>query len=654
MDAISEKVIRCLLETDGYVTTASLSDMTGISVSSIKHNLNWIREELEKFDINLQSTPKKGFCLTASEAERIKALQKLDEETSRHKDSFVFRKGYILETLFDFKANYTIQLFSEELAVSRNTIQKDLEQIKEQLAPLNVDIKKVRNQGVVLVGEEFNIRQAIIEHNNSKYWNWNPDTILEVADGFDKRVSKKAYTYLSGTYSEANLLKIQKLLCEAEKSLGITLVDVSFCRLIEYLAIVQQRITGLNMILKTDRDEELPEINVRFLETSEDIVNKLVPKMEKSLRSECLYLAACLFANHTCENFSAESSYDYRKIAVDYLHSLEQVLEMKGLSKDEELVSELGVFFHQVKVREEYQILVWNELHRDIQKQLSGLYAACMANLFIVEERANTMLRQDDVAWVALLIHNFMSDVRNKTQVIFLHATDKHTALYQKRKIEKKIPQVHITECVFFSDYKSEHEEDMVIVSTIPMKEEQKTIIEVTKHIYESDIERIKEQLEKLEEQKKGRMIQQLVSEIFKEELMIYELNTRTKEDAIMKMSQVMMGNGYVEEGFCDQVLARENFCPTSIGKEIAIPHHYGDHIIKSGIAVAKLKHRITWQTKEKVSLVFLIANNFKDSDKVQMLFKYLYDIIEDAEQIKKVKESGSAKEMLQNILILS
>ena len=440
MDVISEKVIRCLLENDGYVTTASLADMTGISVSSIKHNLNWIREELEKFQICLQSTPKKGFCLIATEEERFKALQKLEEEASRHKDSFIFRKGYILETLFDFKANYTIQLFSEELAVSRNTIQKDLDQIKEQLAPLNVDIKKVRNQGVVLVGEEFNIRQAIIAHNNSKYWNWNPDTILEVADGFDKRVSKKAYTYLSGTYSEVNLLKIQKLLCEVEESLGITLVDISFCRLIEYLAIMRQRIMNLNMISKTDREKKLPEIDVRFLETSEDTVKKLVPKIGKSLEPESRYLAVCLFANYTCENSETESSSDYWKMARDYLRSLEPVLEMKRLCEDEELVSELGLFFRQVKVREEYQILVWDELHRDIQKQLSGLYAACMANLFIVEERINTMFRQDDVAWVALLIHNFMTDVKNKTEAVFLHATDRHTALYQKRKIEKMIP----------------------------------------------------------------------------------------------------------------------------------------------------------------------------------------------------------------------
>jgi activator of the mannose operon (transcriptional antiterminator) len=654
MDAISEKVIRCLLETEGYVTTASLADMTGISISSIKHNLNWIREELEKFNIQLQSTPKKGFCLTATTEERMKAFQKLEEEASRHKDSFIFRKGYILETLFDFKANYTISLFSEELAVSRNTIQKDLDQIKEQLAHLDVDIRRVRNQGVVLTGAEFNIRQAIIEHNNSKYWNWNPDTILEVADGFDLRVSKKAYTYLSGTYSEMNLLAIQKLLCEAEKLLGITLVDISFCRMIEYLAIMRQRILNLNIIVKTGSEENLPEIDKRFLNTGEGIVKKLVPKFAKSLHMEALYLAACLYANHTCENFGSEISHDYGKIAEDYLCSLEPVLEMKGLKRDEELVSELGVFFHQVKIREAYQILVWDELHRDIQKQLSGLYAACMANLFMVEERINTMFRQDDIAWVALLIHNFMTDAKNKTKVVFLHATDKHTALYQKRKIERKIPQIRVTECIYYGEYKMIQGEDTLIVSTVPTEKKQKNIIEVTKHIYDSDIELIRGELEKLEEQKKGMMIKKLVSDVFEKELMICELNARTKEDAIMQMSQILLERGYVKQEFCDQVLARENFCPTSIGKEIAIPHHYGDYIIKSKTAVARLKHRISWQKTEKVSLVFLIANNFEDPEKLQMLFKYLYDIIEDAGQIRKVKESKSEEEMLQNILILS
>ncbi|GHT86885.1 hypothetical protein FACS18947_6960 [Bacteroidia bacterium] len=56
----------------------------------------------------------------------------------------------------------------------------------------------------------------------------------------------------------------------------------------------------------------------------------------------------------------------------------------------------------------------------------------------------------------------------------------------------------------------------------------------------------------------------------------------------------------------------------------------------------------------EKVSVVFLIANNFEDSKQVQMLFKYLYDLIENEKQMKKVKESQNGQEMLQNILILS
>ena len=663
MDRISEKVIRCLLEADGYVTTATLAEMTGISVSSIKHNLNWIREELGKFDIEMQSTPKKGFCLLASEDECRKVLERLDEEVSQDNDSFIYRKGYILETLFDFKANYTIQLFSEELAVSRNTIQKDLEMIKEQLSHLNVELKKVRNQGVILQGREFNLRQAIIEHNNSRYWNWNPETILEVADGFDQRVSKKAYTYLSGTYHEIDLLKIQKLLSDAETELGITLTDIAFCRLVEYLAIMSQRILSQDIIVKTGK-EELPEINIKFVECSEVIVKNLVPEQAKPLPAEALYLAACLFVNPVVGDlakrmgnvrFTTMNMDVYRNISKDYLRSLEDVLEMKHLGQDEELITELSVFLNQIKVRERYQILVWSELHRDIQKQHSGLYAACMANLLLVEEQIEAILRQDDVAWVVLLIHNFMTDINHKMKTVFVHATDKHTALYQKRKLEKEIPQISITNMLHYKDDICRFAEDAIVITTLPKninhKNNHKNIIRVTKHISENDIQYIKDQLEQLEERKEEGVLKDFAAQVFREDLMIRELNARTKEEVIAGMSSVLQEKGYVEEGFLSRVLERENFCPTSIGKGIAIPHHYGDMVIKSGIAIAKLKHPIVWQKVEKVSLIFLIAINFTDSEQVRMVFKYLYGLIEDAGRVQKIKESQSSEEMYHNIL---
>jgi len=639
-----------MLDTEGYITTATLSDITGISVSSIKHNLNWIRKELEQFDIQLQSTPKKGFRLNATEEERKKAFQKMEEEASKHADSFTFRKGYILDTLFQFPANYTIQLFSEELSVSRNMIQKDLERIGQQLAKFHVSIKRVRNQGVVLAGDEFNVRQAIVEHNNSKYWNWNPDTILEVEDGFDGRISKKAYTYLTGTYPKEKLLEIQSVLLEAEAALNIKLMDIAFCRVVEYIAITWMRVKGKNAILKSGREDMLIDVDADYIQGSKLIVNRILPQL-KTPNLEIKYLAARIFVNNTCGSGSRRGSGKYDETARIYVKAIEDMLGIKKLSRDSELIHEVSETFEKIKVRENYQILSWSDLHVDIREQLAALYTACMTSGIIVESHIGTMVRQDDIAWLTLLIHNFMSRDENKMKAIFVHATNDHKVLYQKRKMEREIKEMVISECIYFEDFRIEQSEDTVVISTVPLKIKKDYIIEVTKHIDQRDIMHIKERLEKLEENRMDEGVNELLQEVFTEELMIPVLRARDKEEVIAKMSERLVESGYVEEGFCGKVLEREDFCPTEIGKGIAIPHHYKDYINKSGIAVARLKHRITWRKVEKVDIVFLIANDFVESWKVQVLFKYLYDMIEEEARIEQIRNASDPEQMLKAIL---
>jgi len=650
MDKICEKVIRCLLDTEGYVTTATLSDMTGISVSSIKHNLNWIRKELEQFDIQLQSTPKKGFRLNATVKERKWAFQKLEEDASKHADSFTFRKGYILDTLFQFPANYTIQLFSEELSVSRNMIQKDLEKIDQQLAKFHVSIKRVRNQGVVLVGDEFNVRQAIVEHNNSKYWKWNPDTILEILDDFDGRVSKKAYTYLTGTYPKEKLLEIQSALLEAEAALNIKLIDIAFCRVVEYIAITWMRVKGGNAILESSREEMLIDVDADYIQASQLIVNKILPRL-RNINLEIKYLAARIFVNNTCGNSGKRGSGKYDETSRIYVKAIENMLGIKKLSRNNELIHEVSNTLEKITVRENYQILSWSDLHIDIREQLAALYTVCMTNSIIVESQIGTMVRQDDIAWLTLLIHNFMNRDENKVKAIFVHAANEHKVLYQKRKIEREIKEMVISECVYFEDFRIEQTEDLVIISTVPQKVKKDYVIEVTKHIDQRDMIHIKKQLEKLEENRLNEGVNELLKEVFAKELMIPELGARNKEEAIAKMGKRLMELGYVREGFCEKVLEREDFCSTAIGKGIAIPHHYKDLIHKSGIAVARLKHRIIWQKVEKVDIVFLIAINYVEQWKVQILFKYLYDIIEDEEKIEQIRSASDQKQMLKAVL---
>ena len=166
MKNLVKKIIRTLLDVHDYMTADELARIVNVSVSSIKHNIKDVREELKKYDIELLSIPRKGFCLDIDNSQRALTLQEIDNANSP--DSFSFRKNYILDTLFQYNSVYTIQLFADELYVSRSIIRKDLQYITNILERHDLTLMKKRNYGIVIEGNEFNIRQAMIEHNIKK------------------------------------------------------------------------------------------------------------------------------------------------------------------------------------------------------------------------------------------------------------------------------------------------------------------------------------------------------------------------------------------------------------------------------------------------------------------------------------------------------
>lgn len=647
MDRITEQIIRGILNIDGYISTDTLAELLKISSSNIKHNLPQIKKELERFGAELLSAPKKGICMIASDEQRHSILQAISEEVSKNSEFYVHRKEYILETLYIFNANYTVQLFADELAVSKNTIIKDLEQINNELAKYNVSIKKVRNQGVVLEGYEFNIRQAMIETYNSKYWNWSSGIIVESTGDSDLRVSKKAFTYLSNTYSIKDVNRIQDLLRNAEKSLNIQFTDISFCRLLEYIEIMRQRVRMDKYITEDYTSNQKIEIDESYNNAASEIIHSLFPAFWKckSCDMEIKYLAARLFVAARYINCKNEISENYRNAAIDFLTDIEEILGTQILNSSVELINLLSQFFEQIKVREIFQILDWDDLYCDIREQSSNIYAVCVANAYKMEERLNIRLHQDDVAWVTLLIDNCLKDKRNKISTIFVHGTNEYIAMFQKRLIESQIPELYISDMIYFSHFKNE--DNQLIISTVPFKRKKKNVIEVTKHINQNDISLIKERVHKIDGSGSDSEIQEIIEEVFQEKIIEMKLNASTKEEVLINMSEMLKKWDYVDETFTEKLLNAESKCSTAIGNAVAIPHYYHESIHSNKIAIAKLRYPVEWDSSEKVNLVFLLAIRYEEKQKINLLFRYFYKLIDDKEMIQKIRRAPTEKQIL-------
>ncbi|KRL05929.1 PTS sugar transporter subunit IIA [Liquorilactobacillus oeni] len=98
-------------------------------------------------------------------------------------------------------------------------------------------------------------------------------------------------------------------------------------------------------------------------------------------------------------------------------------------------------------------------------------------------------------------------------------------------------------------------------------------------------------------------------------EMVLLGQHVATKEEAIRLAGKLLVDNGYVENGYIDSMLARNNDVSTYMGNFIAIPHGTEDgkrFIKKTGISIVQVPMGVDFSedegTENIVTVVFGIA----------------------------------------------
>ena len=89
-----------------------------------------------------------------------------------------------------------------------------------------------------------------------------------------------------------------------------------------------------------------------------------------------------------------------------------------------ELEKQIATFLKKISIRHDYMLVEWDDLHKDVQQQIQSSYAVCLTYSFHLEEKLGFVLTQDEIAWLALLIHQASMETGSEKQGIFVMATD--------------------------------------------------------------------------------------------------------------------------------------------------------------------------------------------------------------------------------------
>ena len=589
--------------------------------------------------MNLISVPQKGLYVEATEEQRTEIKNTLLWFSNRNPVSEGFRRDYIFQTVFRYQGNYTVQLLAEELYVSRNVISRDLQYLNSFLEPFHVRIVARKNSGIVIEGHEFEIRQALIMYNNQKWWN---EAYLEPPEELDVRLSNRAWTFLSNFYPECaeDLWDIQDALLAMEKQTETVFTDVAFGRLMEYLMITRERLKLGKCILSYVEEERLT-VSGKYLKAAEIFLSLYLKEEDECWKYERGYLAARLFVAGTMHGNLRKSG--YRDEIEQYLEEVRNAVGRYYDPGDKELIDNIEDMITMMRYRKNYRIYDWTDLSKGVKERLAGLYAICMMQIYILEQPTGLKFQEDDIARIVLLIHNFMK--KKRKEAVYVTAANEEVSYYNLAKLKEELPYLHFKEVIDYRDFRLENYERALVVSTVALKEEASNLVCITKHVSDADIELIQKRLVK-----NGIYRREILEQVFREEL-IYDIVAKSKDDALKKVSNKLIEQGCVEEGFLDKILAREKVLATSIGSGVAIPHVYKENVLKSSVAIARLKNNVRWAEEEWVDVIFLFAIGEENAEDIKKIFSHMYYVLKEEGLIGQIRDADSTDEILQLVL---
>ncbi|WP_313577679.1 BglG family transcription antiterminator [Lacrimispora sp.] len=201
-----------------------LAERYGVSVRTIRNDINTINEFLENNSFAIIDIDRQGLCSCFVELSKVKGLLKQNDfyNYKLSKDERRFMISKMLMFAHDF---ITLGAMADRLQVSRATVVNDMENVKEHLEKYRISVISHPNKGFKIGGAE-SAKRIMLWHE----CNLNKEMLHE----------QVVESSMDGVH-EQQLNVIRKIIHEQEHAHGLSLTDESYESLVNYIWIVLKR-----------------------------------------------------------------------------------------------------------------------------------------------------------------------------------------------------------------------------------------------------------------------------------------------------------------------------------------------------------------------------------------------------------------------------
>lgn len=675
LNSKGNNILKYLCKNEGKGSIKELAQALQLSERSVRYELDKIDDYLLRE--GLEPLKRKFGGKVFFETYNIFLENKEFEENKSNLDIYERREYLSFICVFDEKINLTKA--SKILDVSRTTIRNDIRDIREELLNNNLELKISQQEGLILFGEETDIRKQQLKFLR-KYSNFI------FYSNIDLKTKKELIVEEYIKYIDINIIK--NFINYIQRLLDKIISDEAYNIIAIYLIIAIIRIKQGKILEKIANKQFLKEtIEYETILKAKGIIESAYDiNLEEN---EILQITDYFLGSHT---YNFEKSYYSNWIEIDilvkkFIDKFNKKIDV-DISKDKLLLDGILNHIKPTIYRLQNKIKLENSIFVEVLNSYPTIFYNTKNSLKEIEKYLGIEFSNDEVAFLAIYFKAAIDRNRYKRKnlkkvlVVCGYGYGTSNLLVQQLKeiytinIIKTIPR-HLLEKTL------QKEEVDLIISTVDIEDNISIpIVKVKSILTQEDIDNLdkyslsrqrkrymlSELLEIIEEnctiEKKEELIKGLniyfeqrlindmeeseykLTDFIKEKNILLNQIAETWEEAVILAGNILVDNKVVEINYIGAMI--ENIKKLGsyvvIEENIAIPHAQKDEsVLKTGMGLVVLKKPVIFPNDRKVQviLVFSSLDNKEHLNALADLVELItdYNLIENLLKAKNVKQ---------------
>lgn len=613
-----------------FTTIKELTNSFHVTDRTIRTDIQAINLEIAKYECEILLKRKSGYYLMSYNKDKFKELQnQIEKQTNVLTfNSLDDRIKYILQKLLYSQDYVILDDLTNEVFVSRNTLQNYIKPIKETLETYNLIYVSKPNLGVKVFGNEKDKRECLLNEILCK------DTPTYII-GFTKEEQM--------LFRDIDLFEIQTLVNQLLNKHDIHASDYDRKNLIMHCALMISRVKTENYI---PFDVQFP-IQDDIYELIEQLCIQLENKFDIQITSgEKQYIYLHIASNTHMNIYSVNTV----KLQNQITKLLEVIYEEYNFDLRQDAILKKDLFNHFSSILSSKNIYMnkKNPLLNTIKTNFPLPFEITLTSTAKVFSEA---LTEDEIGYISLhigaAIERCFTSMYQKKRVVLVCGSGIATTRMLEARLQtffnSKIVIVNKISYAEFMHYDFANID--FVISTIPIQSDNIPVEIVDFTLKNTDIEKISKRLSHMD--KKANF----VTKFFDKQLFLHKSNAVTKEDVLKELAHLLENQNIVSDTFIHSVLKRESIACTNLNDIFAIPHPMEACSNETKVAVAILDQSVEWNDKhEEVQIIFMISIKQGEQKQFEHLYDLFIEIVGNTKLQQDIVHSNSFEEFLYTI----